>query len=199
MKKISFNFPQKLYSFEEIEKFYNETEQSVLTRFSKDKNSSFEADFNTLSEQEINDLRETLLKELSLTASFQTLACIESVFRTDFIIRCQRRDGDDLSKDFYSIYNPTARAYSYRLKEDIIDVWKKHHSALKPLLDQINEAFSFRNWFAHGRYWNLAEKVNLQKFDFNGVSMIRDTFISNMMPNMRTVEGFGDPKYSWKQ
>ena len=199
MRKIDFNFSEKIYSFEEIDNYYNETRRSIETRFSKGRNINYYYEFLLWSETQINQLQEQLLSELSMTASFQTLACIESMFRTDFIVRCQLKKRDYLSKEFRVIYKSTRMVYSYRLKEDILEKWKNYKPIYGELIDRIREAFDFRNWYAHGRYWDFEGRTNLRKFNFPSIQSMRDAFLEIIKPQLLLVDGFGDSDYNWKR
>lgn len=125
MAKIKFDFSKSPLSAKEILDYYTHVVSAIECKYSQDGNKNYTTDFLGYSEVKVKSEKNLLLKELSVEASLCLLSFIESRFRIDFIIRCQRRKKDSLSTDFRAIYNPAKRLYTYSLTDDIIENWKK--------------------------------------------------------------------------
>lgn len=69
------------------------------------------------------------------------LAFVESLFRTDFIIRCELKKSDKLSIRYRHTYNPAKRIYTYSYHDN------------------------YRNWLAHGRYWQFKDNPAKYKIE----------------------------------
>lgn len=172
MAKIKFDFSKSPLSAKEILDYYTHIVSAIECKYSQDGNKNYTTDFLGYSEVKVNSEKNLLLKELSVEASLCLLSFIESRFRIDFIIRCQRRKKDSLSTDFRAIYNPAKRLYTYSLTDDIIENWKKNMPEQKDTFDRLVDAFKYRNWVAHGRYWHFKDNPN--KFTFNAIWMLNE-------------------------
>lgn len=192
MAKVSFNFAEKIRSIADIEDHHQHLIKSVNIRFSQNLNSEFNLEFIGLTEKEISKLKDEILQEIHLTSTFNLLTHVESVLRCDFIIRCQQKKKDALSKRFRSVYKPNKKIYSYRLKEDILDPWLDYRPNCGDILYYFTEALKFRHWMAHGRYWKYDS--NWRKYNFDSVFMKIEQFHLNMDCDLKTVSDFGSPK-----
>ncbi len=172
MAKIKFDFSKSPLSAKEILDYYTHVVSAIECKYSQDGNKNYTTDFLGYSEVKVKSEKNLLLKELSVEASLCLLSFIESRFRIDFIIRCQRRKKDSLSTDFRAIYNPAKRLYTYSLTDDIIENWKKNMPEQKDTFDRLVDAFKYRNWVAHGRYWHFKDNPN--KFTFNAIWMLNE-------------------------
>lgn len=172
MAKIKFDFSESPLSAKEILDYYTHVVSAIECKYSQDGNKNYTTDFLGYSEVKVKSEKNLLLKELSVEASLCLLSFIESRFRIDFIIRCQRRKKDSLSTDFRAIYNPAKRLYTYSLTDDIIENWKKNMPEQKDTFDRLVDAFKYRNWVAHGRYWHFKDNPN--KFTFNAIWMLNE-------------------------
>lgn len=172
MAKIKFDFSKSPLSAKEILDYYTHVVSAIECKYSQDGNKNYTTDFLGYSEVKVKSEKNLLLKELSVEASLCLLSFIESRFRIDFIIRCQRRKKDSLSTDFRVIYNPAKRLYTYSLTDDIIENWKKNMPEQKDTFDRLVDAFKYRNWVAHGRYWHFKDNPN--KFTFNAIWMLNE-------------------------
>lgn len=172
MAKIKFDFSKSPLSAKEILDYYTHVVSAIECKYSQDGNKNYTTDFLGYSEVKVKSEKNLLLKELSVEASLCLLSFIESRFRIDFIIRCQRRKKDPLSTDFRAIYNPAKRLYTYSLTDDIIENWKKNMPEQKDTFDRLVDAFKYRNWVAHGRYWHFKDNPN--KFTFNAIWMLNE-------------------------
>ena len=110
-----------------------------------------------------------MLKELSTDVSFAILAYIESRFRTDFIVRRRNRKRSDLLAGlFHANFKMSKEFYSYPLVTGIFKDWKETYAendVLLNLFNQLGQAFDYRNWVAHGRYWVFKDNPN--KYTYN--------------------------------
>ena len=118
------------------------------------------------------------------------LAYLESVFRKDFVIRIQRhKRKDELSKHFLDSYNPAKKLYQYSL-EEIFRAWYDKGCGLS---DKIRQTFSslpqyynYRNWIAHGRYWEFKDTNYLRKFCFESILLMVDTVLRELKGKLLT-------------
>src|SRR5699024_1674162 len=116
VKKVRFS--EQHSTIEEIEKFYFYSEQSLIPYFSE-RNSYFTG-FSILELN--NELREHKLA-LDRMSALEILAFLEARFRIDYLIRCQERKKDILSRAFREVYKSKENKAS--LTDDILKVWKE--------------------------------------------------------------------------
>lgn len=190
MAKISFNFSECPLVAEEISDYYRQVVSSIECKYSPESNQNYTVDFFSCSEDTVNSEKRQLLKEISVQASLCLLSFIESRFRIDFIIRCQGRKKDFLSKAFRGIYNPAKRLYKYSLVDDIIENWKNFIPEQKETFDRLIDAFNYRNWIAHGRYWHF--KDNPDKFTFDSVWLLNERLDAVLGDKIMTIPHVGD-------
>ena len=48
------------------------------------------------------------------------------------------------------------------------------------LIKQVNDAFQYRNWLAHGRYWEL--NLSLSRYDYYTVYDLLNLFLIRIEP-----------------
>jgi hypothetical protein len=101
--------------------------------------------------EEVIDELAARLEETELRSSLATMGRIEAAFRTDYLVRCQERKRDRLSRLFRGLYNQKQNKVS--LEDEIFEVWQHEHPELKAIVGHLRGAFKFRHWLAHGRYW----------------------------------------------
>lgn len=170
MKLVDFN-PDKPNP-DDIEHWYRMSKDCIDNYFDKS-NPSYEERFLFKSEEEVKRQHKDELDELSLKASFFVMTYIESLFRTDFVLRLEsgsRKWKDQLTKHFkHDVYVSTKKVYQYSLVEDIIGGWKIYSFPTKEMMDILNtlpQYFDFRNWMAHGRYWIFKEDNYQRKYNY---------------------------------
>lgn len=195
MSKISFKFADRLRTFEDVESHREELLRAVNIRFSPEKNNSYDTDFSGMSHNEIKELEKSILDEISFSSVFALLSCVEAILRADFIIRCQLKKKDNLSKAYLRIFKSDRKFHSYRLNEDIIENWIAYRPKYKEILNYFKDAFSFRHWYAHGRYWQFNN--NTRKFNFENVLLNIERFKLAMDADLKKMTGVGDPLYKW--
>jgi hypothetical protein len=90
--------------------------------------------------------------------------------------RCYQRRKDPVSRAFRAIYKKKRERAS--LNEDIFGAWLSDPTVPRPIIGKLRDAFQFRHWPAHGRYWTPT-KFQLQRFDFNSVLTLADTALNS--------------------
>lgn len=177
MKIVDFN--PKLFSVDDICHYYDQTKGAICLKFDRLRNPDFESDFLGLSELEIDEEKRLLLAELSIESAFFLLAYIESLFRTDFVLRLESgKWQDQLTKSFKSLQRksaPQRKIYTYSLVDDIFARWKEYGASTKEMTDILNtlpQYFDFRNWVAHGRYWVYKENNYWRKYNYESILIL---------------------------
>jgi hypothetical protein len=147
---------------EEVADSYNYREKSLRIFFS-DKNPQYDLDFTGLSENEVKEELKKQLDEIEKDACMNLLACIEAKFRLDYIIRCEDKHKDEISRKFRELF----AEYQYRLslEDGILEEWKNSPEIPSSVISNIKGAFKYRHWLAHGRYWTYKSI----KYDFFGL------------------------------
>lgn len=180
MKLVDFSIDKTTY--EEIDKFYATTYDSIEAYFSKVSNPNYDNCFMNMSDDEILNLEKTYKQELSIEAGFALLAFIESLFRTDFVLRLESRKGRDHLTDYYKReHNMAQKPYKFGL-DKIFEGWKVYYgNASKKMIDILNtlpQYYEYRNWIAHGRYWIYKEENYLKKYNYDHLQMLHSAIIS---------------------
>lgn len=175
MAKIvhKFQFASHNRTLEEIKSYYDKVLDSLDRQYSRDTNTDFDVVFANKSEEEVAVELDGLKEELSMEGAFELLAYLEKDFRTDCYIRCTRKYKDELSKAFKIVYKSVGKMqYKIGLVDVIVAGWKKvflepdpHNQDVLDMFSQINDLFNFRNWMAHGRYWEYPYNRGKHNFD----------------------------------
>jgi hypothetical protein len=120
---------------------------------------TFAARFWDHSQDEIAITLESRLLESDARSALAVLTSLEAYFRIDFDWRCRQRLKDELSVHFREIEKKQSRP-GVSLDE-ILEGWKRHSSVSTGLIGQLQGAFNFRHYLAHGRYWSpkLGQKI----------------------------------------
>ena len=169
MKLVKFN--QQKISAEAIKHFYDDALSALKLKFKGQDDVSL---YSTRAEREEQFKLARL--ELSIEAGFMLLAYVETLFRSDFILRIENRKWKDpLTICFRSMYKPSKRLYQYSL-EDIFRAWRSaSHGCDKNMVDilaNLPQYFKYRNWIAHGRYWILDEQNYIRRYNFDSIWML---------------------------
>jgi hypothetical protein len=164
MRKIQFNFNEHNQSLESLESYYDEVKAAIDLKYSK-ANPYYTADFQMMTDSEVESERDENYMELSREASMSILAFVESLFRTDFIIRCELKKSDKLSIRYRHTYNPAKRIYTYSYNDVVLDGWADFRPEEKDLINELKEANNYRNWLAHGRYWQFKDNPAKYKIE----------------------------------
>ena len=182
MRKIQFHFNEHNQSLESLEEYYDEVKSAIDLKYSKT-NPFYISEFGMLTESEVESERDENYQELSREASMAILAFVESLFRTDFIIRCELKKTDKLSRLYRHTYNPSKRVYTYSYNDVVLDGWMEYRPETKNLINELIEANNYRNWLAHGRYWQFKDNPNKYKIEKirELAHRINDTFGAELM------------------
>lgn len=160
---------------DDIQRVYEECVAGIECKFNPTQNPTYADDFALLGPETIEERKRKMLDELSLRSSFFLLAYIETLFRTDFVLRVESHTKgrkDELTRMYKSEYNPAQKVYAYSLTEFIFNKWKLYANSLshsKEMLDILRtlpQYFDLRNWMAHGRYWKYKELTFMRKYNY---------------------------------
>jgi len=107
------------------------------------------------------------LQETDIRSCLALLTALEAAFRIDYLDRVQKKRKDSLSRYFRSLYKQRAERAS--LEEDLLGGWVKYHPNFRAAISEFKGALKFRNWIAHGRYWQ--PKLG-RKYDFSDLYIL---------------------------
>ena len=184
-RRVNFSYSDDNLSLDEIDKTYNKVLSSIETKYSEDKNFYYSEEFIGYTQEEICQERDDVIDEVEKEVSLTLFASVEASLRSDFINRCQLKKKDKLSKFYRSGYNPKKRIYTYGLSEVVMKGWQEYLPEHENLIKQVNDVFQYRNWLAHGRYWQLAQPF--QRYDYNTLYALLRTFLSQIEPYLMVV------------
>ena len=149
---------------------YHEDAVKALTRYFSDWENIDGIQYIGKSRAEISQIFQERLSETELRSVLQLLASLEAALRVDFILRCEAKKKDNLSKAFRSLYRD--KKYSVRLDEDILELWIDHHPQLKDVVGKLRGAFHLRHWLAHGRYWRPKNWIRYSYLDIEAIATV---------------------------
>lgn len=170
-KKVSFS--DNTPSISDIDTYYNDSEQALRLFFSTH-SPSYASRFISYSQNEIQEELNARLDELDQTSSFVLLTSIEASFQIDYLQRNYQRKKDHVSQAMRDLYKQKGRFASL---EEIFDIWKNKINGLNVIIGDLNGAFKFRNWVAHGRY--LTPMLG-KKYDYQSIYMIISAVFENI-------------------
>ncbi|MEB3311730.1 MAG: hypothetical protein VKJ02_16010 [Snowella sp.] len=133
-----------------IAAYYNDCERSLRLYFS-DKNPEYSLRFNGYTRSEVEEELKLRLQELDRAISLSVLSALEALFRVDYLTRCYNKKKDHLSRKMRDVYGKKGVRAS--LENDILQLWKENYPEYKSFISEVITALSYRNWLAHGRYW----------------------------------------------
>lgn len=121
----------------------------ALVLYYQQSNPNYAILFVGLRSEEIARLLAERQSELQYAFSLTILASVEAAFRIDFRHRCQRRVKSPVTEKLRSL----ERRFTGRFMpiDNIFDVWKKDSPEFRGIIGDINTAFRYRDWLAHGR------------------------------------------------
>lgn len=144
-------FSNEHLALEEISKHHSYVENSVTLYFSGG-NPRFSEIFSLYSPAELLEERNGCLLEQGLNASMTVLAAVEAAFRIDLELRCRNTSPDSMSNRLRNMRRGRLlRSISFT--GDILHEWEQGYPTGAGAISAMREAFQFRNWLAHGRYW----------------------------------------------
>src|SRR5690606_4166895 len=128
-----------------------------------------------------NEVNEELMirkEALDRMCSLEILSAIEARLRIDYLVRCQKKKKDELSIKFGTIYKRKEAKAS--LTDDIFLKWKEVYPVHKKRLDRLGMALDYRNWLAHGRYWQPKNTPHIHRYDFLEIYTLAVDILDNM-------------------
>lgn len=170
MAKNKFNFSEHSGSIGQLEEYYRSMSELIDRKHNPALNPEYALDFPFMRPDEISEKAATLRRELVFEGNLAVLSYVESVFRVDAIMRCQAKiKQDSLFKKFKKeIKHQNGKTvYHYiRICETILEGWKVECREHVNLLNSLGQAFEYRNWLAHGKYWTYKESVDKYTFEY---------------------------------
>lgn len=160
-----FDFNSKIPILCTIDDFYDKSSESIALAY----NRNIDTKFIGMTSDELKMEKQFLLDELEIWAVFMVLCYIESLFRIDFILRCENKNkwaSENLSLYYKKHHQSNKRYYQYSLKDVIFAGWKESFPEENCLINQLSQAFEYRNWIAHGRYWKFKDNPNKYTYDY---------------------------------
>ena len=105
---------------------------------------------------ELDNIRDNLLVEEGVRTCFALVAYIEDTFKAHFLYVINIDNQNALFGPFQKIYAKRKSIKRVSFKKDILKTWQANVQAKQDFYDDLNKAFDFRNWFAHGRFFALS-------------------------------------------
>lgn len=121
------------------------------------------------SKKEVKAMRDSLLRELSIECGMMLMSAVEAAFRTDFVLRCRKSKKKQIDRDFKKVLEGVSELYHVRIKEDLIDRWAIEYPTDKHNFSLLKDRFDYRNWIAHGRYWNKFQNAGISTLAFTSL------------------------------
>lgn len=174
--KVSFSKTHS--SIEDIEEYYVDSETALNHYFNPLNFTEIPDRFIGYTKSEFDTELKTRKETLDRMCSLEILATIEARLRIDYLVRCQNKKRDKLSRQLRKIYQTKVNKAS--LVDDIIATWKHIFPEHKTRLDYLVKALDYRNWLAHGRYWLPKKTPHLYKYDYLDMFTLASDILSNM-------------------
>lgn len=162
-------FSDEHLALEEISRQHTNVENSVTLYFSND-NPRFAEIFSHYSPGELLEERNGCLVEHGLSASMTVLAAVEAAFRIDFELRCRNTSSDPISNGLRMMRRERVQ-HSISFTQEILHTWERVFPRGSDAISAMREAFQFRNWLAHGRYW----EPDTDKIDYGDVYALAES------------------------
>ena len=186
--------PKKVnkYINEVRKKLFKNNEEFVkmmqcLTEFTED------GTINTLMPvpEEVRKEADEIRNELSHTCSFYAMAYVESLFRIDSFVRVKHKCKGDVTPLIKKMVQSKEKLSLVRF-EDLLDAWEATHADERELFREVKQAFQFRHWMAHGRYWKPNDNID-KHFDFEDIYSLVSAVESLLGGELRTQDAIGNP------
>ena len=152
----------------EIAQHYSDIEASVRNYFSFDNLQSDER-FVDYTPPEIELEMTFVLAEHARSTYMSILAALEAAFRMDFLQRCYKRQKDPLSRSFRTLYQNKGQHVPLG---DIFLQWKSYSTVPLSIISDLEQAFKYRHWLAHGRYWT--KKIG-REYDYDYIYALAES------------------------
>ena len=158
----------------QIAQYYSDIEASVRNYFSFD-NLHLDDRFIGYTPLEIELEMYSVLAEHARSTSMSILAALEATFRIDFLQRCYKRRKDTLSRSFRGLHHQRGQ---YVPLKDILSQWQSYPGISRSIISDLERAFKYRHWLAHGRYWT--PKIG-REYDYDDIYALAEA-IYNSFP-----------------
>ena len=134
----------------------------------------YHARFTGYSLAELKDDLHSRLAEVDRTSALSVLSALEAAFRIDYLQRCYAKKKDRVSRAFRTIYKQKGSRAT--LAEDILTIWRRESTTPARLISALVDAFNYRHWLAHGRYWT--PRLG-RKYDYESVYALAQTVLTS--------------------
>lgn len=171
--------PAEKLSLQDISEYYAESDYAFRLLFSP-LNPDFEVRYAIHTINEIRKKRGCRLTELDKLSGFAVLSSIESTLKVDYLIRCEDKRKDALSRRFRAIFKRKKERISF--DTELIDSWIQEHPEHKQIFGDLRGAWRYRHWLAHGRYW--LPKLG-RKYDYFSLHSLAES-IHDQLPLVST-------------
>jgi len=140
-----------------------------------------------LSPREVKAKRDKLLRELSIECGMMLMSAVEAAFRSDFVLRCRKSKKEQIDRDFKMVLEGVKELYQVRIKEDLIDRWAEEYPADRHNFSLLKNRFDYRNWVAHGRYWNKFQNAGISSMAFTSLLMEVQNAMAIVDPRLQKI------------
>lgn len=169
-----------MVSPERIAIFHKMCVQNLNNHFNRATNKNYDTDFLLKTSVQIQRMYQEKLKYIDSVYILELVACCESYFRYEYMFRSTNRMKDELSKKLQILY--AVKRERAHFSEDLLHVWKDYLIVTQGTLNQFYELIRYRDWLAHGRYWNLRGNLDL-KYGYQTVYNICYALIDSIRNN----------------
>ena len=112
---------------------------------------------------EMQTEKDSLIEESRRSASMEIFSALEAAFHIDFLQRCYRREKDKISVALRELHDESQGAPVPL--DRILSAWRQNSIVPANFVDHLKQAFKYRHWLAHGRYW----RPNFPMLDYEEV------------------------------
>lgn len=162
----SFRLRDHAITLDEVADYYECSKKAIDAYYDI---SNLNPDFIGLSQKEIKAKRGEVLIELTIECGMMLMSAVEAAFRTDFVLRCRKSRKEQIDRDFKEILKGVKELYQVRIKEDLIDRWADEYPTDRHHFSLLKSRFDYRNWVAHGRYWNKFQNAGVSSMLFTSL------------------------------
>jgi hypothetical protein len=168
-KRVSFSGQEQ--SLEEIAVHYSTVEAAIFEFFS----GSAPATLGLYLHSQVAEARTACLSELDFSSAMSVMSSVEAAVRKDYLTRVYNRWKDPLSRSMRDLHREKRDRAG--LERDLLPQWGTTTSIAGRLLSEVMQAFRYRHWLAHGRYW---EPKFGRTYDYITVYGLAEEFIDAM-------------------
>lgn len=162
----SFQLSPNPITLSKVAEYYDNTREAIENYYNPD---GINPALVGKSRKEVRSIREELLRELSIDCGMMLMSAVEASFRSDFVLRCRKSKKEQIDIDFKKVLGGVSELYRVRIKEDLIDRWSKEFPSDKHCFSMLKNRLDYRNWVAHGRYWNKYQNAGVSTMAFTSL------------------------------